>query len=279
MRLQTYRDVAACRAAVGPFLMRDEAAHSVPLGLLNTLVLDPNRYPEAHLWSVEDPAGAVVGAAWFTPPHPVGLTTMPASCVPLVVEAAARLRTSPTQVFGPRAEADAFRDLWCATRGVAVAGATPLRMLRAERAALPFPVPGATRVAVPADRELLVEWSHAFCADCHLPSTADEVERSVDAVLKNGLRHLWQDDAGRPVAMAGTPQSATRIVRIGWVYTPPALRGRGYATALVTALTERLLAQGRQCVLYTDAANPTSNGIYERIGYRHIGDSVSYRFA
>ena len=153
---------------------------------------------------------------------------------------------------------------------------TGLRMLRADDVSLPFTVAGRMRVATSADRDLLLTWSEAFCADCGLPSTSDEIRRSVDSTIENGVRFLWNDVSGRPVAMAGTPVSASRIARIGWVYAPPAFRGRGYATGLVAALTRSLLGQGRTCILYTDAANPTSNGIYERIGYRQIGESVAY---
>jgi predicted GNAT family acetyltransferase len=62
-------------------------------------------------------------------------------------------------------------------------------------------------------------------------------------------------------------------IRIGPVYTPPELRGRGYASALVAELTRRLIAGGRQfCFLFTDLANPTSNSIYQRVGYRPVTD-------
>jgi predicted GNAT family acetyltransferase len=40
-----------------------------------------------------------------------------------------------------------------------------------------------------------------------------------------------------------------------------------------------LLEQGyRSCFLYTDLSNPTSNAIYERIGYRRVAESTEYRF-
>jgi predicted GNAT family acetyltransferase len=57
------------------------------------------------------------------------------------------------------------------------------------------------------------------------------------------------------------------------------LRGRGYASALVASLTERLLAGGRRfCFLFTDLSNPTSNKIYQRIGYEPVADVDEYRF-
>lgn len=75
-------------------------------------------------------------------------------------------------------------------------------------------------------------------------------------------------------------QGATRHgIRVGFVYTPPGLRGRGYASACVAAVSERALASGKRfCTLYTDLANPTSNAIYQRLGYRRIGESVMIAF-
>jgi predicted GNAT family acetyltransferase len=77
-------------------------------------------------------------------------------------------------------------------------------------------------------------------------------------------------------ANAGVAQSITRI---NLVYTPPDRRRRGYATAAVAALTQQLLNSGsRYCCLYTDLANPTSNSVYRRIGYRPVCDIDQYSF-
>jgi predicted GNAT family acetyltransferase len=75
------------------------------------------------------------------------------------------------------------------------------------------------------------------------------------------------------------PAWARGNARINLVYTPPDLRRRGYATAAVSALTRRLLDSGRRyCCLYTDLANPTSNSVYRRIGYRPVCDIDEYSF-
>jgi predicted GNAT family acetyltransferase len=69
-------------------------------------------------------------------------------------------------------------------------------------------------------------------------------------------------------------------IRISWVYTPPSRRRQGYASALVAAMSQKLLDEGRKfCFLYTDLANPTSNSIYQRLGYQPVGDSMYYAFA
>src|SRR5436189_143738 len=89
---------------------------------------------------------------------------------------------------------------------------------------------------------------------------------------------LWED-GGAVVSMAGFGGRTPSGTRIGPVYTPPDLRGRGYASALTAALTQRLLDGGlRFCFLFTDLANPTSNSIYQRIGYEPVSDVGLWSF-
>ena len=91
---------------------------------------------------------------------------------------------------------------------------------------------------------------------------------------------MFWEDGGAAVSMAGFGGRTPNGVRIGPVYTPPELRGRGYASALTAALTQRLLDGGlRFCFLFTDLANPTSNSIYQRIGYEPVSDFDFWSFS
>lgn len=79
--------------------------------------------------------------------------------------------------------------------------------------------------------------------------------------------------------MAGAGGRTPNGIRISAVYTPPDLRCRGYASALTAAVSQDQLNRGRRfCFLFTDLANPTSNKIYQEIGYRPVCDYDLYRF-
>lgn len=94
--------------------------------------------------------------------------------------------------------------------------------------------------------------------------------------ILGGHLFVWDDDG--PVSMAAWTGKTPNGVRVNFVYTPPELRGRGYASACVAALSQRLLDQGNAyCCLYTDLANPTSNAIYRRIGYHPVCDAGLYQ--
>jgi predicted GNAT family acetyltransferase len=141
-------------------------------------------------------------------------------------------------------------------------------------------VPGAMRIATSEDRPLLAKWFLAFAVEA-LPGEPDKerLAREIDYRLASadaGLV-LWEHKGA--VSLAGFGGPTPKGIRIGPVYTPPELRGRGYASALVAELSSRLLAGGRRfCFLYTDLANPTSNKIYERIGYVRVCDSAEIEF-
>jgi predicted GNAT family acetyltransferase len=91
--------------------------------------------------------------------------------------------------------------------------------------------------------------------------------------------HLWRD-GGQFVSIAAAVGRTPSGIRIGLVYTPPPLRRRGYAGALVAALSQKLLDSGRRfCFLFTDMTNPTSNKIYQQIGYQKICEQRQVLFA
>jgi GNAT superfamily N-acetyltransferase len=147
------------------------------------------------------------------------------------------------------------------------------------------PVPtasGAAREATPDDRDLLLGWIYAFAEEATggPPGEPGLLERMLDARLEaDDVGYwLWEDD-GEPVSATGYGSPTVGGIRIGPVYTPPGHRRRGYATILVAELSRWLLGRGhRACYLYTDLANPISNSIYGKIGYRRVCDSADVRF-
>jgi uncharacterized protein len=173
--------------------------------------------------------------------------------------------------------AERFAERWSRLTGES--GTVAMRQrLHALSGVSPVPEqPGRMRFAGPADLARVAEWIEAFERDAL--GSADAAAAREQAVRRIAAAEmvLWED--GGPRCMAARARRTRHTETVNHVYTPPDERGRGYATALVAALSRRLLEDGcRQCVLYTDLANPTSNAIYARIGYRPIGDFSMVRF-
>jgi uncharacterized protein len=281
MELVAHGEVDSFLEAAEPVLLRDEARHNLMYGICSTLLQSPEVFPVFHLWTVES-RGEPVLAMLMTPPYNVvvgapGDPAAPRFAANTLFDRGVHL----PGVTGALPEVDAFAEEWERLTGAGrrlrmAQGIYAVRSVRAPRA-----VGGRMRPATTADRELLIEWFEAF-VDESLPadSPRQEAGAAVDRRLGpsgNFGFSLWED--GEAVSMSGYGGETPNGIRIGPVYTPPRLRRRGYASALVADLSRRLLDQGRDyCFLYTDLANPTSNRIYMDVGYELVCESADYAF-
>ncbi|MFI6122076.1 GNAT family N-acetyltransferase [Streptomyces sp. NPDC051064] len=259
-------DVDAFLAAAGASLAARPAENTLLLTITATLrVSGPHAYgtepPVLGWWRGAD--GEVAGALVCTPPfRPI-------------------LGTVDPEALGPLADAlplpgvDADRDT-----ARALAAHWPRhrvdeehRLYRLGTLVPPSPAPaGRPRTATTADRALLVDWLRAFCEETG--QSGDRAERIVDERTAHGGLTLWEA-GGEPVSVAGVSRMIAGTVRVANVYTPPGLRGLGYAAAVTAAVSRAARDAGaREVLLFTDLANPTSNGVYRRIGYEAVGDRL-----
>lgn len=282
MEVQQFAHPTAFRSLVEPLLLASEARNALFLGVTGTLIDRPDLYDEFHLWSVVED-GDPVAAAVMTPPHNLLLADGAPS--EALVELAEYIDESGIEIPGAqgnRPSVDDFCTLWERARNVDAVVEVELGVHALTDVSKPSPVPGETRVATLDDFDLILEWVTAF------KDEADPLSRrsDLDRALKNRLgvdpevggTWLWEVN-GEPVALSSYGFRTPNGMRIGPVYTPPAARRRGYATALVANQSAWLLAQDREfCFLFTDMANPTSNSIYRKIGYEKVGNARRYGF-
>jgi len=247
------------------FLLADEPRNNLILGIASTIA-STDIYDGPQFWIVEHD-GEVRAAALRTPPHKLVLSYT------TDLDAAAALRDAIDDCPGVTGLLPAV-EVFMPASLVTSQGVYALE--RVEEVPQPE---GAARVATVDDRETVLRWLHEFHAE--VGSSIPTNERVLDLRLAgNGRGLLLWEAGGRPVSLAGWGGNTPNGIRIGPVYTPPHLRGRGYATALVAELSQRMLDGGRRfCFLYTDLANPTSNAVYERIGYVRIAESCELEFS
>jgi GNAT superfamily N-acetyltransferase len=305
MAWQTTGDVTEFLAAAGPYLRRERVRNTVILSVTETMRVNAAAsagkssptagHPESASadgvagqaarplfgwWS--DRAGAVAGAFMHTPPFPVLLTEV-------APEAAAELAgvTMAARPLGgvnayPEV-AEAFADGWRDRDGSRGGRADVHRRQRLYRLAdlvWPDPAPaGTARMAGDADAKLTADWFGAFVDEVDDMGRGEDQSAAARAKISQAGVMVWEAD-GQPVSIACNTMPVTGMVRIGPVYTPPAARGHGYASAATAALSQRLLEAGaEEVVLFTDLANPVSNSIYQRIGYRPVEDRVVLAFS
>jgi uncharacterized protein len=265
----------------GDFLVAREAEHNLILGLSSRLRQKPRLYGDDPFFGVVEDDGRVLGAALRTPPHNLVLSELDdqRTLEPLLAAIREEFPSLPG-VVGPKERAAQFAAAWEAATGAAGELRIAQRVFRADRVEPPQGVAGRIRPYEPAHRELAVRWLDAFAAEAlagapHPESSEEFVQRREED--PDGGLVIWED--GEVVSLAGFGGATPNGIRIGPVYTPPQRRARGYGSAVTAALTQQLLDGGRRfCFLFTDLANPTSNSIYQRIGYRGVSDVDMWAF-
>jgi len=235
------------------------------------------------LLTVTAPEGDLVGAAIRTPPRSLLLPDVPAEVALAIADFVARMRTTGVPVaelpgvVGPVAGAEQFAARWSALTGTVSRVEMWQRAFRLDRVRPPVGVPGRFRLATPSDLDLCFGWMGDFQHEA-LPGQHRTRRELTARSIADGRMGLWED-GDRPVSMVGRSVPAFGVIRIGPVYTPPQLRGRGYGSAATAEISRRALESGATaCTLNTDLANPTSNAIYQRIGYYPVADAVSVLF-
>lgn len=266
MLIRRHTDPVAYEALVGPLLLADEARYNLELAVLGRVVRGEAGPEEPLLLSVHD-GDTLVGAALRTPPWNLLIPAVPTEAMPALAAEAGEVNGVLGAVEGTEAYAAADGRPWRVTRSQGV--------FRLDTLVEPRPAPGALRAADPdTDGDVAHAWMVAFCTEVGLPvmEAGDVLDRA-----REGRLWLWDDEG--PACLVGIGGYTPNGARVGPVYTPPELRGRGYASAATAALTRRLLDGGcAYTFLYTDLANPTSNKIYRAIGYEHVADVQEVTF-
>lgn len=281
MQVALYPDPRAFLARVREYLEAAEALNNLLLGLC--LRLNPT-HTSALLAAVGE-EGELALAGAMTPPHKLALYShLPDPRAP--VEALARhLSRTPWQVSGVLGLAPlalAFAQAWQKATGREFAPGMPMGLYQLRQVRAPKGLPGLLRAAGPGDLDLLTQWAMGFDQEVWkrppAEGDADKTRRQVEGRIAAQDLYVWEV-GGEPGCMAGSARPTRRGIAVNYVYTPPLLRGRGYARACVAALSQHLLDTGFAfCTLFTDLDNPVSNRIYQQVGYQLLAEFAEYGF-
>jgi uncharacterized protein len=258
-----------------------EAANSLALGISGQLVKHPEWFSSAPVFRTGEENGRLVLATVMTPPN--NLTVSSGRWVPSddgirqFMEALFREGWKLPGVSGPAELAGRFAEEWNELSGTHHRVDERLRIYELKEVVIPSSGRGNLRAAGAGDFEIVAKWWHAARMEMFGKSEASEDRLTAKYRIDDGDVFLWDDDG--PVSMACRTRPTRRGISVGMVYTPPEARRRGYATACVAELSRTLLRSGWDfCSLFADILNPVSNNIYQKIGYRPIGEFTVYTF-
>jgi GNAT superfamily N-acetyltransferase len=250
---------------------------SVPASILAGELSGERHYDDQSWALVSGGDGRFVGLAVQTAPYTALVPPIGSAAAVAVARAWYRAGRVLPGVLGDAESGGSFVRAW-----EELAGVSPVLALREGVHVLGEFAPaegvrGSGRPAEEGDLDLVVSWVEAFVAEVHAAG-GERVDREEEAErIRRGRYLLWEDGNG-PVSLAGVRDPAGGYGRIGPVYTPPEHRGRGYAAAVTTLAVRSFLQSGARPMLHTDLANPTSNGVYARLGFERVGELNLWEF-
>ncbi len=263
------------------YLVQEESLNGLMLGIVLRLQLGAGEAEEAPFLLLAEEEGVLSGTAVLTPPHKLILYTHLDDCKPFVTTLTAYLHEKNVPVpgvLGPEHVSLAFAQAWQNKTGRlwqegTRQGVYELREVKGDTA-----VSGQLRMAKGSDIGQITQFIQGYGADQGDAIDTASALTYAQELTKHKMLYVWEDQ--QVVSMAATVRPTPNGMSVNLVYTPPAERQKGYATACVAALSQRLLDDGCQLTtLFTDLANPIPNHIYAQIGYNKVAEFTEYTFA
>jgi GNAT superfamily N-acetyltransferase len=275
--LVTYSDPRTYTNAVQDFLEEREAENGLFLGQLTRL----NDTPASTTpFMVAVKAGpSMISAAFYSELYLI-VTRGPEEIWQIIVSKLKEAGLDIPTVVGPAVETEKFATMWAQARGCDSQLAINQRLYQLTQVNPQTGIPGSARLVTDNDVDTLILWIQEFFQEILAWETPpiEQIQENARARVPLRMTYFWEVE-GKAVAMAALARPSRRGIAINTVYTPPKYRRRGYATALVAALSAEGLGRGKSfCILYTDVLNSTSNSIYQKIGYQPVSDWRHYRF-
>ncbi|WP_405161146.1 GNAT family N-acetyltransferase [Nocardia sp. NBC_01499] len=274
MRIEITTDAAEFRSRTESFLLRDPLRHTVITTSIANHVEDIQT-PDgsARFLSLHADDASVVGVGMRVPGRDMYLGELPDDSAGAVADALAEVAPESTGVEGIMADATAFAERWSDRFGVGYRPSYTTRLYRLGALRAPD-VPGKARQATESDLALCVEFAEAMRGEAGIAQSGLPAIRNRVAA---GHMWFWERD-GRPTSFAAHQIPVHGWSRIGLVYTPPQVRGHGYASAITAHLAQVLRADGLDVCLFADNANRTTGKIYQAIGFHPTHEFVHHAF-
>ncbi len=277
MELTRFDDINKFLQTTKPILLENEVENNLILGVSLHIKSNPEKYKERYL-AVISKGNDILAIAVCTPPFKLLFWGKSDNCkyeMELIIYDILHSKLEISGVLCLSHHALQFAEIWQEKTGEPFRTGMSERIYKLTEVIFPKDIKGKMRLATLVDLDLICRWMQEF----HFEAVPDDPMTNFEEFAKKKIDNedimIWDD--GEPVSLASSARPTLNGISINLVYTPIQFRKKGYATALVAHLCQKLLNDGwKFCTLFTDLSNPTSNSIYQTVGFRPICDFQEY---
>jgi predicted GNAT family acetyltransferase len=267
------------------FLLKHEAENNLSLSILNSLKKSKSYYGEEAplLFSVSKNEKLEL-IALRTPPQDLIISyTNNLDSIKILVNELFKRKVILPGVLSFKEAADIFAQLWCKKNALKCNLFRKERVFQLEQVSEECLGGRYFSLAKKTHQALVLKWAEEMMREALKDATDEDIERTkktyANEFEENRSNFYILFDNNEPVSIARKAGKTPNGIFVNFVYTPPPLRRKGYATECVAKLSKQLLEEGNKyCFLFTDLSNPTSNSIYQKIGYKPVIDENHYKF-
>lgn len=279
LNIKEFKNPNECISACELLLTKAESFHNLKLGLLKS-IKDNNLTTTHPIYLGIYSADKIIGCALRTNlDRPMAITTLPQEAVEKLVEYLIEKKIALCGVIGEVETASIFRNLWCLKSGQQFKLNIHLGVYEIHKIIMPKTT-GTIILGTENEKEIIFNFVKAFCMDC-FPNQSNEdesVEKLCSRHITNKSLYLLKNNDQQIVSMAANTRGSSNGGTVSLVYTPNNLRGNGYGSLVTALVTEKILKDKSFANLFTDLTNSTSNSIYQKIGYKMVGENIHFDF-
>ena len=263
------------------FLLENESLNNILLGLANS-ISHKDRPADAELYILVEVDGNIVGAALRTDQRrAILISHMDDLYIDSILSFIINKNIELSGVNGKSSQVESFAKKYCKSFDLCFEMETKLGIYELNKLLMPKNSAYLLRVINDEDFDITLKFVESFIRDC-FPKEENfkfEAQEMAKRFITNKSVYFLLNPNNEIVSMAANVRQTKNTACVGFVYTPDNFRKKGYGS-LVTALVSKEILDGGKmaCNLYTDLSNPTSNSIYQKIGYRKIGESIHFKF-
>lgn len=262
-------------------LLKNESMNNLMLGLANGAIERPDRFQNAFFITIYEDNEVIGQSVRTHGDRPLMVSEMPATGL---IELAKHIYKIDSKLFGVVGEKNSstiFKDQWQKLSQCKIRMGMHQGIYELEQVLMPALGNGSLVTATNDHKNIAEQFLEGFIRDCFPKDLKprDKAQTMFKRFVEDKSLYLWKNEKSEIVSMAAKNRESRNAATISMVYTPNEHRGKGYGSIVTALVSKRMLDNGKlKCNLFTDLSNPTSNSIYQKIGYKMIGESMHFTF-